>query len=102
MKRSLLLTIFLTMFIALMFLGSQPSQAGGENQAGNNSATQTDSQLESQQKEGVIIGSSRKTGGATDLEEDETEPDFPKGRQGNIDENAYLRLRDEYIARVKR
>jgi len=35
------------------------------------------------------------------MEADETEPDFPKGRRGNIDEGAYLRLRDEYIARLR-
>lgn len=99
MKRSLLLTLFLTLFIALLFLGSQSSQAGGQRQAGN--SAKTDNPLPSEQKEDIVIGSSRKTGGATDLEEDETAPDFPKGRRGNIDESAYLRLRDEHVARLR-
>ncbi|MDQ1640527.1 MAG: hypothetical protein QOF62_3866 [Pyrinomonadaceae bacterium] len=101
MKRSLLLTLFLTLFIGLLFVGSQSSHAGGQNQTDNNSANKTDGPLASKEKEDIVIGSSRKTGGATDLEEEETEPDFPKGRRGNMDESAYLRLRDEYIARLR-
>jgi hypothetical protein len=99
MKRSLLVTLFLTAFLALLFVGSPSSQAGGQDQGGNNSASRGG--RSSEEKEDIVIGSSRKTGGATDLEEEETEPDFPKGRRGNIDENAYLRLRDEYIARLR-
>jgi hypothetical protein len=100
MKRSLL-TLFLTLFIGLLFVGSQSSHAGGQNQTDNNSANKTDGPLASEQKEDIVIGSSRKTGGTTDLEKEETDPDFPKGRRGNMDESAYLRLRDEYIARLR-
>src|SRR6476661_4393391 len=99
MKRSLLVTLFLTAFLALLFVGSPSSQAGGQDPGGSNSANQGG--RSSEEKEDIVIGSSRKTGGARDLDEKETEPDFPKGRRGNIDENAYLRLRDEYIARLR-
>ena len=33
-----------------------------------------------------------------ELEMDEEDPDLPKGRRGNINEETYLRLRDEYVA----
>jgi hypothetical protein len=99
MKRSLLFSLFLTLFIALLFVGSRPSQAGGQDPADNNSINQ--SPLSSEQKEDVVIGSSRKSSGTSVLDEEETEPDFPKGRRGNIDEGTYLRRRDEYIARLR-
>ncbi|HEX3282750.1 MAG TPA: hypothetical protein VHR36_16050, partial [Pyrinomonadaceae bacterium] len=101
MKRSLFLALILTLFIALLFVGSQPSQAGSQDQTGNDSTNPKQDPLSSEQKEGVVIGSSRKTGETSDMDEEETEPDFPKGRRGNIDEGAYLRLRDEYIARLR-
>ncbi len=106
MKRTLLLTLILTAFICCLFVGSQPSKAGGQNRTGSDDTVQRpdyrqSDEAASQDKTEVLIGSSRKIGGAADLEEEETEPDLPKGRKGNINESVYLRLRDEYIARLR-
>jgi hypothetical protein len=106
MKRTLLLTLFLTLFLCLLFFGSQPSEAGGQNQAGgiNPSSTasqQPDALITPEQKPDIVIGSARRTVGPADMDEEETDPDLPKGRRGNINEGAYLRLRDEYIGRLR-
>ncbi|MBA2704658.1 MAG: DUF4214 domain-containing protein [Blastocatellia bacterium] len=102
MKRTLLLTLILTLFLCLLFMGSQSSEAGGQNKTtGVNSG---DSAQEPQSEEPTtdnVIGSSGITSGPTETEEEETDPDLPKGRRGNINESAYLRLRDEYIARLR-
>lgn len=104
MKRSLLFTLILALFLLVMFVGSQPSEAGGKNQAGNIDADNlkvNQQPDESTVQEESVIGSSRTANGSADLDEEENDPDLPKGHRGNINEAAYLRLRDEYIARLR-
>lgn len=107
MKRSLLFVLILAMFVLALFVSSQPSEAGGNNQASDinasDSATsqQSDTPPYKELKADNVIGSSRTANGSADTEEEANDPDLPKGRRGNINETAYLRLRDEYIARLR-
>src|ERR1044071_3946798 len=99
MKRAVLLASILALFVIALLATSRPSAANADEQS------RTAEQSDQQQTEAVrrnelpaLINSSRNE--ASDLEE-ENEPDLPKGRRGNIDETTYLRLRDEYVARLR-
>ena len=103
MKRTVLLALILTLFLCLMFMGSQSSEAGGQDRSiitdPNDNAQNPQSEESAQEPQDNLIGASRiRPDGAA---EEETDPDLPKGRRSNINETAYLRLRDEYIARLR-
>ncbi|HKP46189.1 MAG TPA: hypothetical protein VJT50_06275, partial [Pyrinomonadaceae bacterium] len=90
MKRGVLLASILAIFIFGLLAVSRPSSAVGTEQA----ETEQQNELASRNELPAIIDANADS-------EEENDPDLPKGRSSNIDEAAYLRLRGEYIARLR-
>jgi hypothetical protein len=106
MKRfTLVVTIALGMFACAMFGGSVLSSANERSDAiapntgaasvNSRSAQQNSLSEQSRPESGVVAQQSSPTGAG----DEEDDPDMPKGKRRSIDEETYLRLRDEYIAR---
>src|SRR6267154_4309409 len=90
MNRKSLLTILLFGLLLLVILGgfgssarsSKPRSAAPQPRAGSGLDGQNESNTEAQSQDA----------------DDEQDPDLPPGTRGSIDKEAYLRMRDEYIA----
>ena len=106
MKRIVLvLTMAFALLACALFGGSVLSRASENSNTVDSTTNSVSANLQNKQQDSLrdqwhseseTVEQGSAQGGVEDEEED---PDMPKGKRRGIDEETYLRLRDEYIAR---